>query len=90
MIGVTTLVLGLVGGAFFPVSVLPGWLQPIAEVVPTRFAFDGARAALFVGDGWLGDTAALLVFSALASPAALYSFRGALLYAKNKGSLATY
>ena len=44
-----TFALGLLGGAFFPVSVLPCWLQVVGEVVPTKFAFDGLRAALYQG-----------------------------------------
>lgn len=31
---------------FFPVSVLPGFLQPIAFLLPTTFVFEAARAAL--------------------------------------------
>ena len=44
--GAITFAMGLVSGAFFPIDVLPGWLQAIGSVVPTRFAYDGLR----VGD----------------------------------------
>ena len=33
-------------GVYYPVSVLPGWLQAIASVVPTSYVFDGMRAIL--------------------------------------------
>jgi len=90
LIGMTTLVLGLVGGAFFPVSALPGWLEPVAEVLPTRFAFDGARAALFLGEDWAGDCVKLALFGAVALPLAVVAFDRALVFAKRRGSLATY
>jgi ABC-2 type transport system permease protein len=82
--------MGFVSGAVFPVSVLPGWLQPLGEVVPTRFAFDGLRAALFEGGGWHGDVLALVLFAAVALPLATALFRAALSWSKRTGSLAKY
>lgn len=85
-----TFALGLLGGAFFPVSVLPDWLQPVAAVIPTRFAFDGLRAALFEGGGWEGDAAALLVIAIVSLPIALWLFRAALDFCRRTGSLVQY
>jgi ABC-2 type transport system permease protein len=82
--------LGLLGGAFFPVSVLPDWLQPIAAIVPTRFAFDGLRAALFTGGGWEDDAAALAAIAVVALPVALWLFRRALDHCRRTGSLVQY
>ena len=31
---------------FYPVSVLPGWLQPVALCLPSTYVFEGMRAAL--------------------------------------------
>ena len=36
----------------FPLGVLPGWLEFMGKLLPTRFAFDGVRAALFEGAAW--------------------------------------
>ena len=36
---VVLLALSLLGGAYFPINVLPDWVQPLAEVLPTTFAF---------------------------------------------------
>jgi len=88
--GMVTFGMGLVSGAFFPVSVLPGWLEPLGAVVPTRFAFDGLRAAIFRGEGWGGDALALLVFAAVGLPLAVYAFGQALAYARRAGSLGQY
>jgi ABC-2 type transport system permease protein len=90
LITLTTLGLFLVGGAYFPVSVLPSWLRPLADVLPTRFAFDGIRAAVFRGGGWVADAAWLTLFCAVAIPMAAFSFTGALSLAKRRGSLASY
>lgn len=88
--GMITFGMGLVSGAFFPVSVLPGWLEPLGAVLPTRFAFDGLRDAIFRGEGWGGDVLALTVFAALAFPLAFLAFREALRYAQRTGSLGQY
>src|SRR5215204_1553926 len=53
------LVIGLAvvfSGSVFPTSALPGWLQPVANILPPHLAFDGARNALFVGNGWALDS----------------------------------
>ena len=35
---------------FYPVSVLPGWLQPVAWCLPTTYVFEGMRAVLRSGE----------------------------------------
>jgi ABC-2 type transport system permease protein len=88
--GMVTFGMGLISGAFFPVAVLPGWLEPLGAVVPTRFAFDGLRAAIFLGEGWGGDALALLAFTVVGFPIAVYAFREALEYSRRTGSLGQY
>jgi len=90
VVGIVTLLLALAGGAFFPVEVLPGTLQSISAVVPSRFAYDGVRSALFEGQGWAGDAARLMLFAIAGLPLAVLAFKGALLRAKKRGTLATY
>ena len=41
----------LVSGIYYPVSVLPGWLQPLSLVSPGTYALEAARAALLKGCG---------------------------------------
>lgn len=81
--------LSLLGGAYFPISVLPGWLQPLAEVLPTTFAFEGVRAALYRGEGWPLPALKLLAFGLIALPVTVVLFRGALDGARRRGSLST-
>jgi len=85
-----TFLMGLLGGAFFPVAVLPAWLRPLADVVPTRFAFDGLRAALYRGGGWGGDVVALALIAAVSLPAAMWLFGAALNYGRRSGTLVQY
>ncbi|MEX0816032.1 MAG: ABC transporter permease [Gaiellales bacterium] len=88
--GMVTTGMGLVSGAFFPVSVLPDWLEPLGAIMPTRFAFDGLRDAIFRGEGWGGDVLALTGFATLSLPLAIFVFHEALRHARRTGSLGQY
>ena len=90
IIGMLVFAMGFVSGAFFPVSVLPGWIEPIGRVLPTRFAFDGLRSAMFHGSGWAGDAGALVLFGILGIPFALWLFQRALEIGRRRGSLGQY
>jgi ABC-type multidrug transport system permease subunit len=88
--GVALFAMGFVSGAVFPIAVLPDWLQAIGRIVPTRFAFDGLRSALFQGTGWQNDVIALMVFTVVGIPLAIVLFSAALEWSKRRGSLAKY
>jgi ABC-2 type transport system permease protein len=79
--------LALLGGAYFPIAVLPEALQPLAKVTPTRYAFDSVRAALYQGGDWLGSILALTLFTVITLPIALVLFSRALDVAKRQGTL---
>jgi len=84
-----SLALALLGGAFFPIEVLPDWLEPIAKILPTTFAFDGVRAALYQGSGWAGSAAKLLAVAVVLIPLSLWLFAVALRIGRARGSLST-
>lgn len=88
--GAITFAMGLVSGAYFPIDVLPSWLQPLGAVVPTRFAYDGLRAAIFQGEGWGGDALALIAFAAVGLPLGVWCFSRALLQSKRAGTMSQY
>jgi ABC-2 type transport system permease protein len=88
--GVTVFAMTLLGGAFFPISVLPDWLEPIGKVVPVRFAFEGVRGALFQGSDWGADALVLLGFSCVGLPICVWIFGRALDLGKRSGSLGQY
>ena len=41
--------IGPLSGAYYPISVLPQWLQTVAYALPTAWAFEAMRAALIEG-----------------------------------------
>jgi ABC-2 type transport system permease protein len=88
--GLVIFAMSLAGGAFFPVAVLPDWLEAIGKVVPPKFAFDGFRSALFVGSDWEDDALILTAFSLVALPVSVWLFGRGMLYARRAGSLAQY
>src|SRR5262249_38056704 len=90
LVALTVLALTLLGGAFFPISVLPAWLEPIAKILPTRFIFGGVRAAILRGEGWGLDFLYLVIFSAVGLPIAVAVFSAALDSARRRGRLTSY
>jgi ABC-2 type transport system permease protein len=79
-----------VSGALFPLAVLPGWLQAIGKVMPTRPAFDGLRHALFGGGGWGGNALVLLAIGVVGAPLSIALLDAALRHARRAGTLAQY
>jgi ABC-2 type transport system permease protein len=83
-------VLLVVSGVYYPVDVLPGWMQALAVVSPATYALDGIRAAILDGAG-LGtvwhDIWPLAVIGAIAVPLGLEVFRRGERYAKRHGKL---
>ena len=90
LVGVTMYALGILGGAFFPLSTLPSWLEPIANILPTHFAFHGLRSAIFLGGDWARDALILFLFGALAFPLANYFVRRAVDHTRSAGTLNQY
>jgi ABC-2 type transport system permease protein len=42
-------VLPLISGVYYPVDVLPDWLQPVAHLSPTTYVLEGMRLSLLGG-----------------------------------------
>jgi ABC-2 type transport system permease protein len=80
----------VVSGVYYPVAVMPEWMQAIATISPATYALHGIRAAVLDGAGlgavW-GDLWPLLVLGAIAIPAGLVVFRAGERYAKRHGKL---
>jgi ABC-2 type transport system permease protein len=80
----------LVSGVYYPVDVLPSWMQAIAAVSPVTYALDGSRQALLEGAGaaqlW-EDIWPLLVMGAVFVPLGLWIFHAGESYAKRTGKL---
>jgi ABC-2 type transport system permease protein len=80
----------VVSGVYYPVSVLPGWMQALAKISPATYALRGCRDAIINGAGitdlWR-EIWALLIIGAVSVPLGLWTFRTGERYAKKHGKL---
>jgi ABC-2 type transport system permease protein len=80
----------VVSGVYYPVEVLPTWMQWIAVISPATYALDGVREAILEGAGLttMGDEIwPLLVIGAVSIPLGLWVFTRGERYAKRHGKL---
>src|SRR5204862_3789429 len=80
----------VVSGVYYPVSVLPEWMQWIAKISPATYALRGCRAAILEGAGltalW-ADIWPLFVIGLVSVPLGLWVFHRGEQYAKQHGKL---
>jgi ABC-2 type transport system permease protein len=80
----------VVSGVYYPVSVLPDWMQWLSKISPATYALRGIRHAILQGAGagqvW-GDLWPLIVIGFVSIPLGLWVFRRGELYAKQHGKL---
>jgi ABC-2 type transport system permease protein len=80
----------VVSGVYYPVSVLPEWMQWIAKVSPATYALAGIRKAILEGKGMSAmwdDIWPLLVIGVVSIPVGLWVFGRGEQYAKRHGKL---
>lgn len=81
----------LVSGVYYPVTVLPEWLQPVAAISPATYMLEGMRQALLhgatVGMLWWSALLPLCVTAMVAIPLGIIIFTRAETYAKQTGIL---
>lgn len=91
-------ILLLVSGVYYPVEVLPGWLQPLAVVSPATYALAATRKLIGVGEGsevvagaplsaCTYELTVLTLMGLLLIPAGLYVFTLVEGWAKRTGKL---
>jgi ABC-2 type transport system permease protein len=72
---------------YYPVTTLPGWLQPLAWCLPSTYVFEGMRAVLFEGafrtDYFLAALGLDLIFLAVGAAIFFIAFRDA----RHRGAL---
>src|SRR5205809_3522129 len=78
----------VVSGVYYPVAVLPAWMQWIAKFSPATYALRGIRASILRGAGlrWI-DVWPLFVIGLVSVPLGLFVFRTGERYAKRHGKL---
>lgn len=86
-------IVALITGVFFPVSLMPNWLQKLAAMIPLTTALEGMRFALLRGSN-LADLAPLImrlaIFAVVLLAGGLAGFNLAVSVAKRNGSLTQY
>jgi ABC-2 type transport system permease protein len=92
-VGLGVTLLTLASGVYFPLHLLPGWVETLAEVNPLALAIEGLREALIGGAG-LADLApdllVLIPASVVSLAAGVAAWRTALKFERRRGSLALY
>jgi len=80
----------VVSGVYYPVTILPQWMQWLSVISPATYTLEGARRAIIDGASvsavW-DDIWPLLVIGAIAIPVGLLVFRRGEQYAKRHGRL---
>ena len=93
---ITTLISSLsalLGGIYYPIVLLPEWLQPFSYALPITYALNVMRQTLLNGATWAtvqSDFLILLLFTVTLLPFSLLVFRTAVHRARVDGSLAQY
>lgn len=80
-------------GAIFPIDVLPGWIQPLAVLVPAAWGVRATRELLLMDAGWRDvapEAAALAVFSVVFMAAGLWVLRRCLAIGRREALLSSY
>lgn len=84
---------GLLGGVYYPVTVMPAFLQFLAKLIPVTYAVHGIQLAVYKGYSLAqlkAECGFLLLFCLLLVPISFLSFAYALKKARQQGSLAQY
>jgi ABC-2 type transport system permease protein len=83
-------ILLVVSGVYYPVDVLPEWMQWLATISPATYALDGMRDAIVEGQGLSSmsdEIWPLIVIGIVSIPLGLEVFRRGERYAKKHGKL---
>ncbi len=81
------------GGVYFPIIILPLWVQKVSYILPITYSLHGMRMAILMGHSIkdvAGDIFALMFFSLIFLPFSILCFKFALRKAKRDGSLIYY
>ena len=80
----------VVSGVYYPVTVLPDWMQWLSVISPATYVLNGIRDAILNGAGlstmW-DELWPLLLIGAISAPIGLLVFRRGEMYAKKHGKL---
>lgn len=84
---------GLIGGVYFPITVLPWYLQAISYCFPITYAIRAIELSVYKGYGVMRlapEIGMLVAFSAILMPLSFFAFSRALHKARREGTLSQY
>ncbi|MBI1774898.1 MAG: ABC transporter permease [Proteobacteria bacterium] len=84
---VTIFAFAPVSGVYYPISVLPGWLQYVAWATPSAYVFEGMRAVLFQNQFRWDLLAGAVVVDGLYMVAGIWCFLLGFAHARRAGKL---
>jgi ABC-2 type transport system permease protein len=90
MVFVIQSLLLLVSGVYYPISVLPGWMQVVAQFSPATYVLDGVRSAVIDGtpvSALVHDIWPLALMGVVLIPVGMWVFGLAERFAKRTGKL---
>jgi ABC-2 type transport system permease protein len=93
VVGLGTALLTLASGAYFPVELLPSWLEATAAVNPIAVTLEGMRETLIGDADWSDvarDVVVLVPAALLALTLGIAAFRIALRRERRKGTMGLY
>jgi ABC-2 type transport system permease protein len=83
----------VVGGLYYPIDVLPNWLQTLSQLLPITHALELMRRSLLNGEGWAelhNSLLALIALTVVLLPLGLLACSLAIRIARTDGSLSHY
>ena len=83
----------LLGGVYYPLAVMPEWMQALSHLLPVTYALRAMRLALLQGASFselMPDILALGAFCVILLPVSLLAFGYAVKWARRDGSLTQY
>lgn len=83
----------LLGGAVFPVAILPGWIKPLSSIIPITYSLDALRLSILQGYSFkmlLSQIIILVIIACILFPSSLLFFQWAIEKGKRDGTLMQY
>ena len=83
----------ILGGAYFPIDVMPGWMQKISFVIPIKYSLDALRSTMLKGASVVSvaqPLETLLVMAVVLLPASALLFTAAVRKGRREGTLMQY
>jgi ABC-2 type transport system permease protein len=83
----------ILGGAYFPISVMPGWMQKVSLVIPITYSLDALRLTMLKGYSVVlvaKPVATLVAIVVILLPASIALFAAAVRNGRKEGTLMQY